>query len=73
MIPTVASDERSAQSTTGGVGNRGSVKEEAVRPHLQQDAGKDHEPAVGASVCASGSQVCRGKSGTFTAKATKNA
>ena len=31
------------------------------------------EPAVGASTCASGSQVCSGNIGTFTAKATKNA
>ena len=31
------------------------------------------EPAVGASVCASGSQVCSGKSGTLMAKARKNA
>ena len=31
------------------------------------------EPAVGASVCASGSQVCSGKSGTLIAKARKNA
>ena len=31
------------------------------------------EPAVGASVCASGSQVWNGNIGTFTAKPTKNA
>ena len=31
------------------------------------------EPAVGACVCASGNQVCNGKSGTFTAKAIANA
>ena len=31
------------------------------------------EPAVGASVCASGSQVCSGKSGTLIANARKNA
>src|SRR5437763_11831546 len=31
------------------------------------------EPAVGASVCASGSQVWKGNIGTFTAKPTKNA
>src|SRR5229473_8301248 len=31
------------------------------------------EPAVGASVCASGSQVWKGNMGTFTAKPTKNA
>ena len=31
------------------------------------------EPAVGASTCASGSQVCSGNSGTLIANATKNA
>ena len=31
------------------------------------------EPAVGASTCASGSQVCSGNSGTLMAKARKNA
>ena len=31
------------------------------------------EPAVGASTCASGNQVCSGKSGTLIANATKNA
>ena len=31
------------------------------------------DPAVGASTCASGSQVCSGKSGTLMAKARKNA
>ena len=31
------------------------------------------EPAVGASVWASGSQVCSGKSGTFTANASAKA
>ena len=29
------------------------------------------EPAVGACVCASGSQVCTGKAGSFTANAAK--
>ncbi len=31
------------------------------------------EPPVGASTCASGSQVCTGHIGTFTANAAKNA
>ena len=31
------------------------------------------EPPVGASTCASGSQVCRGQSGTFTRKARAKA
>ena len=31
------------------------------------------EPPVGASTCASGSQVCTGHIGTFTAKASRKA
>jgi hypothetical protein len=31
------------------------------------------DPPVGASTCASGSQVCTGHIGTLTAKAAKNA
>ncbi len=42
-------------------------------PTLRSRAARRTEPAVGASVCASGSQVCSGTNGTFTAKAMKNA
>ena len=42
-------------------------------PTFNRSAARSTEPAVGASVCASGSQVCSGTNGTFTANATKNA
>jgi hypothetical protein len=45
--------------------------QEAVRAHLEQDAARITEPAVGASTCASGSQVWNGNIGTLTAKAAK--
>ena len=42
-------------------------------PILSSTPASTTEPAVGASVCASGSQVWNGNSGTFTANATQNA
>ncbi len=42
-------------------------------PTFRSSAARRTEPAVGASVCASGSHVCSGTNGTFTANATKNA
>src|SRR5688500_19388792 len=42
-------------------------------PTFNSNAARRTEPAVGASVCASGSQVCSGTNGTFTANAMKNA
>src|SRR3972149_10037806 len=42
-------------------------------PILMRIAARITLPAVGASVCASGSQVWTGNIGTFTAKAEKNA
>ena len=42
-------------------------------PAFSSSAARTIEPYVGASVCASGSHVCNGKTGTFTAKPTKNA
>ena len=47
--------------------------QEAVRPHLQQHAARITEPAVGASTCASGSQVWNGNIGTLIAKPMKKA
>ena len=47
--------------------------QEAVAAHLQQDAARITEPAVGASTCASGSQVCTGHIGTLTANEAKKA
>ena len=42
-------------------------------PIFSITAARITEPAVGASVCASGSQVCSGNIGTFTAKPQKKA
>src|SRR5690242_21256372 len=42
-------------------------------PIFRRTLARTTEPAVGASVCASGSQVWNGNIGTFTAKPTKNA
>ena len=47
--------------------------QEAERAQLEHDAARTTEPAVGASTCASGSQVWNGNIGTFTANARKNA
>src|ERR1039458_3120180 len=41
-------------------------------PIFNGTAARITEPAVGASVCASGSQVWNGNMGTLTAKPTKN-
>src|SRR5213083_3691077 len=42
-------------------------------PIFRRTAARITEPAVGASVCASGSHVWNGNIGTFTAKPRKNA
>ena len=60
-----------ACAASGSIGRRDA--DEAVGAHLEQDAGEQHGAAVGASTCASGSHVCSGKIGTFTAKPRKNA
>jgi len=39
----------------------------------QEDCARITEPAVGASTCASGNQVCTGHIGIFTANEAKNA
>ncbi len=42
-------------------------------PNLSSTPARMTEPAVGASTCASGSQVCSGNSGTLMAKASAKA
>ncbi len=55
-------------------GNSGSAKRRNPNvPILSMIPARITEPAVGASVCASGSQVWNGNIGTLTANATKNA
>src|SRR5574340_176671 len=55
------------------LGNRGSEKR--IKPYVpifSKTPARITEPAVGASVCASGSQVWNGNIGTLMAKAKKN-
>src|ERR1039457_3453965 len=55
-------------------GSRGSDnRREPYVPIFGRTLASITEPAVGASVCASGSQVWNGNMGTFTAKPAKNA
>src|SRR5579864_5735832 len=55
-------------------GNSGSEKRRnPYVPIFSSTLARITDPAVGASVCASGSQVWNGNIGTFTAKPTKNA
>src|SRR5689334_21346173 len=55
-------------------GNSGSEKRrKPYVPIFSSTLARITDPAVGASVCASGSQVWNGNIGTFTAKPTKNA
>src|SRR5579859_1827285 len=55
-------------------GNRGREKRRnPYVPIFSRTLARMTEPAVGASTCASGSQVWNGHIGTFTAKPRKNA
>ena len=61
------------KSSVAPFGNIGIAKRtKPYRPIFSRMPARITEPAVGASVCASGSQVWNGNMGTFTAKATKN-
>jgi len=74
MIPIVASTRSIGAKKTLASGNSGSEKRRnPYVPIFSSTPARITEPAVGASVWASGSQVCSGKSGTLTAKAAKNA
>src|SRR5580765_5755231 len=56
------------------LGNRGSEKRrKPYVPILRRTLARITDPAVGASTCASGSQVWNGHIGTFTAKPRKKA
>src|SRR5713101_5268554 len=57
----------------GSVGSNGSEKRmKPYVPIFSRTPARMTEPAVGASVCASGSQVWNGNIGTLMAKAKKN-
>src|SRR5579871_3789189 len=64
-------------TTVGFLAESGSSGKEKRRkpyvPIFSSTLARITEPAVGASVCASGSQVWNGNIGTLTAKPTKNA
>src|SRR5262252_7731869 len=64
-------------TTVGLIAARGSRGRENRRnpyvPIFSRTLARTTDPAVGASVWASGSQVWNGNIGTFTAKPTKNA
>src|SRR6266481_231585 len=58
---------------SGSLGNNGSEKRmKPYVPIFKRTPARITEPAVGASVCASGSQVWNGNIGTLMAKAKKN-
>src|SRR5437773_2359008 len=74
MIPITARTETNVAKWIEACGNMLRLNRSSPYvPTLSKTPARSTEPAVGASVCASGSQVCSGNSGTFTANATKNA
>ena len=73
-MPMMASTTIHGAQARAAPGNIG--RQNRTRPYVPIFSMTDAsitEPAVGASTCASGSQVCSGNIGTFTAKAKKNA
>ena len=74
MMPITASVSNSGRLQCAASGNRYSPKRsKPYVPSFSITPARITEPAVGAWVCASGSQVCSGKIGTFTANAMANA
>ena len=56
---------------SGKNGNENLIK--PYEPNFNNIPARITEPAVGASTCASGNQICTGNIGTFAAKDKKNA
>ena len=74
MIATTDSVNTSGARSAEASGNIGSEKRRnPYPPILRRIAASTTEPAVGASTCASGSHVCTGHIGIFTAKLAKKA
>src|SRR5438445_13030891 len=74
MMATTESVKMSGANVSDAMGNIGSEKRrKPYPPILSRIAARITEPAVGASTWASGSQVCTGHIGIFTAKEAKNA
>src|SRR5262249_42265304 len=74
MIATTDSVKIRGASSAEASGNIGSEKRKKPYPPIfRRIAARITEPAVGASTWASGSQVCTGHIGIFTAKEAKKA
>src|SRR3954449_13166209 len=74
MIAIVDSEKISGANSCEASGNIGSEKRKNPYPPIfNRIAARITEPAVGASTCASGSQVWTGHIGIFTAKDAKKA
>src|SRR5262245_18231904 len=74
MIATIESAKISGAKSAEASGNIGSEKRrKRYQPIFKWIAAKITEPAVGASTWASGSHVCTGHIGIFTANDTKKA
>jgi hypothetical protein len=71
MIPITASARNSGVASIATAGNSGIAKRrKPYVPIFSITPARITEPAVGASVCASGSQVCTGHIGTLIANAS---
>src|SRR3990170_252953 len=74
MMATTDSAKTSGANISEAIGNIGKEKRrKPYPPILSRMAARITEPAVGASTWASGSQVCTGHIGIFTAKEAKKA
>src|ERR1700716_4377729 len=74
MMAITEREKISGAKSCDAIGNIGSEKRRKPYPPIcKRIAAGITEPAGGASTCASGSQVCTGHIGIFTAKEAKNA
>ena len=74
MPPSTATPARFAAASELASGKRPIEKRRyPYVPILSMTAARSTDPAVGASVCASGSHVCTGNIGTLMTKASVNA
>ncbi len=76
MYTTAISDnamisQSSSRLASGAMGNE--KRKKPYPPIFSMMAANTTDPPVGASTCASGSQVCTGNIGTLTAKAERKA
>src|SRR5688572_23664300 len=73
-MPMIDSTPMNGAYSTTALGTIGSTNRyKPYVPSFSSTAASTTEPAVGASVCANGSHVCTGNSGTFTANPAINA